>query len=76
MGQFRKRPVIVNAWRYDGADPLPIQTMEGVTVASPGDWIIIGVAGETYACKDEIFRLTYEPADQAESNAFLIASNV
>lgn len=29
-------------------------------VASPGDWIIKGVAGEFYACKLGIFALTYE----------------
>lgn len=39
-----------------------IQTLEGVMVASPGDWIIRGVAGEHYPCKDAIFRATYEPA--------------
>lgn len=27
---------------------------------SAGDWIIKGVKGEFYNCKDEIFRLTYE----------------
>ena len=25
----------------------------------PGDWIITGVSGERYPCKDEIFRATY-----------------
>lgn len=76
MGQFRKKPVIINAWHYDGREPLQIQTLEGVTVAAPGDWIIIGVAGETYACKDHIFRQTYEPVAQEESNASFMASNV
>lgn len=28
-----------------------------------GDWIITGVKGEKYPCKDEIFRMTYEPVD-------------
>ena len=27
----------------------------------PGDWIITGIAGETYACKPDIFEQTYEP---------------
>ncbi len=76
MGQFRKKPVVINAWRYDGFEPLQLKTLEGVTVASPGDWIIVGVEGETYACKDSVFRQTYEPANQAESNAFLIESKV
>lgn len=39
-----------------------IRTLEGSHVVSPGDWIIKGVKGEFYPCKDEIFRLTYEPA--------------
>ncbi len=27
---------------------------------TPGDWIITGVQGERYACKDSIFKETYE----------------
>jgi hypothetical protein len=33
---------------------------EAKHVASAGDWIIKGVAGEFYPCKPEIFELTYE----------------
>jgi hypothetical protein len=29
--------------------------------ASPGDWIIKGVANEFYPCKPDIFALSYEP---------------
>jgi hypothetical protein len=29
-------------------------------IASVGDWIIRGVAGEFYPCRDEIFRSTYD----------------
>lgn len=32
-------------------------------VASPGDWIIRGVAGEFYPCKPDIFEQTYEPVE-------------
>lgn len=64
MAQFRKKPLVVNAWQYDGDKPLPIRTLEGTMTAMPGDWIILGVAGETYACKDDIFRQTYEPLNQ------------
>lgn len=28
--------------------------------ASPGDWIIQGIKGEFYPCKDEVLRLTYD----------------
>lgn len=40
------------AWR--------IQTLEGPHEVSPMDWIITGVKGEKYACKPDIFILTYE----------------
>ena len=37
-----------------------IGTLEGVMTADPGDFIILGVAGEIYPCKPEIFEATYE----------------
>lgn len=40
---------------------LVIDTLEGTMVAGQGDWIIRGVKGELYPCKDEIFRMTYDP---------------
>lgn len=39
---------------------LVIRTMEGDLVASPGDWIIRGIKGEIYPCKDDIFAATYD----------------
>ncbi len=39
---------------------IEIETLEGVHLASPGDWIICGVAGEFYPCKPDIFEQTYE----------------
>ena len=30
---------------------------------SDGDWIIIGIKGECYPCKDEIFTATYDPVE-------------
>ena len=52
-----------------GIDPsdgrLMIATLEGVMYANLGDWIIRGVAGEFYPCRDDIFRATYEPVDAA-----------
>lgn len=47
------------------ADDMVIQTLEGGMSASVGDWIIRGVKGEFYACKPDIFAMTYEPADAA-----------
>jgi hypothetical protein len=46
-----------------GAPLLVIQTLEGEVTASPGDWIIKGVAGEFYPCKPDIFEATYEPVE-------------
>ena len=40
---------------------LKIETLEGDMTAQLGDWIIKGVNGEFYPCKDEIFCKTYEP---------------
>lgn len=37
-----------------------IHTLEGNVVASPGDYVIKGVAGEFYPCKPDIFEATYE----------------
>lgn len=39
---------------------LRIKTLEGVMQASKGDYIIKGVDGEFYPCKEEIFKQTYE----------------
>lgn len=44
-------------------EKLRIPTLEGKMIASVGDWIIKGVAGEFYPCKPDVFAKTYEPAD-------------
>ena len=45
---------------------LSIQTLEGVMLVSPGDWIIRGVKGEIYPCKPDIFAMTYDPVDEQD----------
>lgn len=47
--------------RYHDEGFLKIDTLEGMMTGEPGDWIIKGVKGEFYPCKDEIFQTTYEP---------------
>jgi hypothetical protein len=37
-----------------------IVTLEGRMIARHSDWIIKGVQGEFYPCKDSIFTATYE----------------
>jgi hypothetical protein len=44
-----------------------IQTLEGKMHVISGDWIITGIAGEKYPCKDEIFRASYEPVAEDEA---------
>ena len=41
-------------------DGFIIPTLEGDMEASPGDWIIKGIAGEFYPCKPDIFEASYE----------------
>lgn len=60
MTRYRKKPVVIDAERWDGPGTYPIETLEGIMTASPGDWIITGVKGERYPCKPEIFEATYE----------------
>lgn len=53
-----KKPVVIEAQQTQ--IKVDINTLEGVMVAQPGDWIIRGIKGELYPCKDEIFKATYE----------------
>ena len=82
MGQFRKKPIVIEAVQWTGLNwpdvhammtkgdqrmsfvdaHLRIYTTEGVMIATRGDWIIKGIAGEFYPCKPDIFAATYEPA--------------
>jgi hypothetical protein len=52
---------------YDGDNPfwIEIETLEGTMAANIGDWVIRGVAGEFYPCRDDIFAETYERAADA-----------
>ncbi len=69
--KFRKKPVVIEAtqWFKHGDHPMVLQdenegpyisTLEGPHRVTPGDWIITGVKGEHYACKPDIFAMTYE----------------
>jgi len=56
--KFRKKPIIIEA--YQTSKKMKIETLEGIMIASPGDWIITGINGERYPCKPDIFEKTYE----------------
>ena len=45
-----------------GSKTFIIETLEGDHLASANDYIIKGVAGEFYPCKQDIFEQTYEKA--------------
>lgn len=77
MAKFRKKPVVIEAWKNDGSVPpewlqghgtgnsgssIIIVTLEGTMRADPGDWIIKGTKGELYPCKPDIFSDIYEEA--------------
>lgn len=90
MCKYRKKPVVIEAFRFDGrildtpqwyrdacrqvhvpfvddlGDHAEIHTLEGVMTARIGDWVIKGVKGELYPCKDDIFQATYEKDEEKE----------
>lgn len=92
MGFYRKKPLEVEAHKFEGSSTsagqirkwmetgvwkdseihtrdfttLEINTLEGVMVANPGDYVIKGAAGEFYTCKADIFNATYEPLENTD----------
>ena len=40
---------------------LRVHTLEGSMIVSKGDWIIKGIKGEFYPCKNDIFVASYDP---------------
>lgn len=55
---YVKRPVKIQAEKIHV--PFTVETLEGTMSGQAGDWLIQGVHGELYPCKNEIFGLTYE----------------
>ena len=45
---------------FNGKSYCDIETLEGVHIATEGDYIIKGVKGEFYPCKPDVFEMTYE----------------
>lgn len=62
--KYRKKPVIVEAYRTD--KEVVIHTLEGDLTAQPGDYIITGIAGEQYPCRADIFEATYEEVEDED----------
>ena len=81
MAKYRKKPVVIEAYRFMIDTEMPdqfqskvsnntiithedgtcdINTLEGTMRADKGDYIILGVNGEVYPCKSDIFEKIYE----------------
>jgi len=67
-------PVLEPTENNTSGSYLQIKTLEGVMTAIVGDWIIKGVKGEFYPCKNAIFLMTYDaviPKDVQDAQKFL-----
>lgn len=74
MAKYRKKPMVIEAEQYHpgledgfgyGGQPF-IKTLEGDMYINPTDWIITGIQGERYPCKDDIFQQTYDPVEDTQ----------
>ena len=66
MELYRKKPVVIQAEELK--EPIEIETLEGTMRGEIGDFLIIGVNGEKYPCKPDIFHKTYtKVSDQNDS---------
>ena len=81
--KYRKKPVEVEAIRWDGTlleltafagehvlvapGEIFIKTLEGNMKLSQGDYVIKGVNGEFYPCKSDIFHKTYERVENSDN---------
>jgi len=59
------KPFYIDHSRVNGG--LVIKTMEGEHVATIGDYIIKGVKGEYYPCKEDVFIQTYEKVIETQT---------
>jgi hypothetical protein len=67
-GGFAEMPAWLEAALQDGKvrnasdeeGGVIVRTLSGKVRAQPGDWLVSGVAGELYVCKQELFDTVYE----------------
>lgn len=71
MPKFKKRPVEIEATRLFRT--MTVETLEGIMNGNPGDWLITGIKGEQYFCKNDIFLETYSPVDNQAAILYNIA---
>lgn len=63
LGQGLKIVGEKGIWLHPADGCLMIRTLEGDMRVNPGSWIIRGVKGEFYPCREDIFTDTYESAE-------------
>lgn len=56
--QAVKKPIPIRCIQLQ--EPFRIETLEGVMEGKAGDYLMIGVKGEMYACDKAIFEETYD----------------
>jgi len=58
FNNFRKKPRIIEAVQIH--EEFEVETLEGKMKGKKGDYLIIGIKGETYPCDKEIFEESYD----------------
>jgi hypothetical protein len=61
--KWRKKPLVIDAVQMDVDGAIYDRLHDTDIPYKAGDWVITGIKGEQYPCKDEVFRATYEPAE-------------
>lgn len=76
--QFKKylhKPLVVEAYQTD--KEMEIETLEGTMKACEGDYIIKGIKGELYPCKEDIFHEIYDDySDKTQINPYIVKSHL
>ena len=60
--KYRKKPIVIEAKLL--TESIEIETLEGIMVGNKGDYLIIGIKGEKYPCKPDVFNATYDEVDE------------
>jgi len=67
--KYRKKPIVIDAVQMQDAGKV-FDYLHNVEIPyEAGDWIITGIKGERYACKDDVFRASYEIVETDEGGA-------
>lgn len=52
-----KKPIAIQCVQIN--EPFEVHTLEGIMKGKEGDWLMIGISGEMYACDQDIFKKSY-----------------